>query len=97
MNKNKQLYTGHWIETLRLVLVSVKSNIFKLLVQLSLSHLVEFKFKTEDVAEGERFTHVGLDERQKELILVRPTLIDLQDDVQNPVWIQVETSCGRKK
>lgn len=62
-----------------------------------LSHLVEFELKTEDVAEGEWLTHVRLDEREEELILVRPTLIHLQDDVQNPVWIQVETSWAHMK
>lgn len=85
------------METLGLLLVSVQSNTFKLSVRLSFSHLVEFELKTEDVAEGEWLTHVGLDERQEEVILVRPTLINLQDDVQNPVWIQVETSCGQKE
>lgn len=78
------------LKTLRLVLV----NEFKLTVRLSFSHLVEFELKTEDVAEGEWLAHVRLDEREKELVLVRSTLIHLQDDVQNPVWIQVETSCA---
>lgn len=68
-------------------------NKFKLTVHQCLSYLVEFELKTEDVAEGERLTHVRLDEREEELILVRSTLIHLQDDVQNPVWIQVETAC----
>lgn len=49
------------------------------------------------MAEGEWLTHVGLDERQKELILIRSTLVHLQDDVQYPVRIQVKTSCGQKK
>lgn len=65
---------------------------FKLPVHQSVSHLVEFELESQDVAEGERLTHVRLDERQEEVILVRSTLIHLQDDVQNPVRIQVETS-----
>lgn len=73
------------------------ANEFKPTVPPSFSHLVEFELKTQDVAEGEWLTHVRLDERQKEVILIRSTLIHLQDDVQNPVWIQVETSCVHKK
>lgn len=64
---------------------------------MSLAHLVEFELKTKDVAEGEWLTHVRLDEGEEELILVRPTLIHLQDDVQDPVWIQVKTSCAHMK
>lgn len=83
------------MEMFRLMFVSVRSNLFKLSVRLS-SHLVEFELKAKDVAEGEWLTHVGFDERQKELILVRSTLIHLQDDIQNPVWIQVKTSYRQK-
>lgn len=89
------------LQELRLLRVSFKSNIFKLSSHLTThfgySHLVEFELKAKDVAEGEWLTHVGLDERQKELILIRSTLVHLQDDVQYPVRIQVETSCGQKK
>lgn len=49
------------------------------------------------MAKGERLTHVGLDERQKEFILIRSTLVHLQDYVQNTIRIQVETSCREKK
>lgn len=58
-----------------------------------LSHLVELELEAQDVAEGEGFTHVGLDEGQEELVLVRATLVHLQDDVQNAVGVQVEASC----
>ena len=61
------------------------------------SHLVEFELKAQDVAKSEWLTHVGLDERQEELILVRSTLVHLQDDVQNTIRVQVETSCRQKK
>lgn len=77
------------------------SDTFKIslpMVTLSLnSHLVEFELKSQDVAKGEWLTHVGLDERQEKLILVRSALIHLQDYVQNTVRIQVETSCRQEK
>lgn len=63
----------------------------------SYSYLVELEFKSQDVAKCERFTHVRLDERQEELILVRSTLINLQDYVQNTIWVQVKTSFTKKK
>lgn len=81
------------METFRFVLV----NGFKLTVHQFVSHLVEFELESQDVAEGERLTHVRLDEREEEVILVGSTLIHLQDDVQNPVRIQVETSCAHRK
>lgn len=51
------------------------------------SYLVEFKLKAQYVTQGERFTHVGLDEGQEEFILVRSTLVHLQDYVQNTIRV----------
>lgn len=43
------------------------------------------------MAKCERFAHVGFNQRQKELVLIRSALINLQDYVQHTVWVQVET------
>lgn len=51
------------------------------------SYLVEFELKPQNVAEGERLTHVGLDERQKELILVWTILVYLQNYVQHAIGV----------
>lgn len=61
------------------------------------SYLVEFKFKAKYVAKCERFTHVGLNQREEELVLISSALIHLQDYVQHAVWVQVETSCRQKE
>ena len=60
-------------------------------------YLVELELEAQHVAEGERFTHVGLDEGEEEVVLVRAALIHLQDDVQHAVRVQVETACGEKR
>lgn len=62
-----------------------------------LTHLVELELKAQYMAEGDWLTHVGLDEGQKELILFRPALIHLQDDVQNPIRVQIEAAYGENK
>lgn len=61
------------------------------------SYLVEFEFKAKYVAKRERFTHVGLNQRQEELVLISSALVHLQDYVQHTVWVQVETSCRQKE
>lgn len=61
------------------------------------SYLVEFEFKAKYVAKRERFTHVGLNQRQEELVLISSALVHLQDYVQHAVWVQVETSCRQKE
>lgn len=57
-----------------------------------LPHLVELKLEAQDVAESLRLAHVGLNERQEELVLVGPALVHLQDDVQHAVGVQVEAT-----
>lgn len=49
------------------------------------------------MAKCERFTHVGLNQRQEELVLVSSALVHLQDYVQHAIWVQVETSCRQKE
>lgn len=44
------------------------------------------------MAKRERLTHVGLNQRQEELVLVSSALVHLQDYVQHAIWVQVETS-----
>ena len=57
-------------------------------------YLVELELEAQHVAEGEWFTHVGLDEGEEEVVLVRAALVHLQDDVEHAVGVQVETACG---
>lgn len=57
-----------------------------------LGHLVELELEAKHVAQGLMLAHVGLDERNEKLILVRATFIHLQNDVQHTVWVQIETS-----
>ena len=64
------------------------------LEQQGVQYLVELELEAQHVAEGERFTHVGLDEGEEEVVLVRAPLIHFQDDVQHAVGVQVETACG---
>lgn len=56
-------------------------------------HLMEFELEAEDVAQGLVLTHVRLDQRDEELVLVWTALVHFQNDVQHTVRVQVETSC----
>lgn len=60
---------------------------------------MEFELETKDVAQGLVLTHVWLDQRDEELVLVWTALVHFQNYVQHTVWVQVETSCtgGEKK
>lgn len=60
-------------------------------------HLMEFELEAQDVAQGLVLTHVRLDQRDEELVLVRTALVHFQNDVQHAVRVQVETSCGEKE
>lgn len=61
-------------------------------------YLIKFEFKPKDMTEGLRFTHihVRLYQWYKEIIILRPALIHLQDNIQNSVGIQVKTSYGEE-
>lgn len=61
------------------------------------AHLVEFELEAQDVAQRLVLTHVRLDQRDEELVLVRTALVHFQNDVQHAVWVQVETSCADKR
>lgn len=58
---------------------------------------MEFELEAEDVAESLVLTHVWFNQRDKELVLVRTALVHFQNDVQDAVRVQVETSCSEKK
>lgn len=59
---------------------------------------MELELEAEDVAQGLLLTHVRLDQRDEELVLVRTALVHFQNDVQHAIRVQVETSCtGEKK
>lgn len=53
---------------------------------------MKLELEAKHVAEGLVLAHVGLDKRDEELIVIRATLVHLQDDVQHTVWVQIETS-----
>lgn len=44
-------------------------------VWVTITHLMELELESKHVAEGLMFTHVGFDEGDEELILVRATLV----------------------
>lgn len=54
---------------------------------------MELELEAEDVAQGLVLAHVGLYERNEELVLVWTTFVHLQNDVQHSVRVQVEASC----